>query len=80
MGKHGNMAGTYTQDVRKVGAEPKSNNGSEVERPRWVDYADFKEDVNDIGDDGFQDETIGHWECFRQPRNQRDFMYFDEVL
>ena len=28
----------------------------------------------------FKDETIGHWECFRQPRNRRDFMYFDEVL
>ena len=28
VGKHGNMAGTCTQDVRKVGAEPKSNNGS----------------------------------------------------
>jgi hypothetical protein len=25
--KHGNVAGTCTQDVRKVGAEPKSNNG-----------------------------------------------------
>jgi hypothetical protein len=28
VGKHGNMAGTCTQDVRKVGGEPKSNNGS----------------------------------------------------
>jgi hypothetical protein len=80
VGKHGNMAGTCTQDVRKVGAEPKSNNGSGAERPCWVDYADFEEDVDDIGDGGFKDETIGHWECFRQPRNQRDFMYFDEVL
>jgi hypothetical protein len=68
VGKHGNMAGTCTQDVRKVGVEPKSNNGSGVERPRWVDYADF-EDVNDIGDGGFKDETIGHREGFRQPRN-----------
>jgi len=32
VGKHGNVAGTYTQDVRKVGAEPKSNNGSGAER------------------------------------------------
>jgi len=28
VGKLGNMAGTCTQDVRKVGAEPKSNNDS----------------------------------------------------
>jgi hypothetical protein len=80
VGKHGNVAGTCTQDMRKVGVEPKSNNGSRVERPRWVDYADFEEDVDDIGDGGFKHETIGHWECFRQPRNQRDFMYSDEVL
>jgi hypothetical protein len=80
VGKHGNMAGTCTQDMRKVGAEPKSNNGSGAERPRWVDYADFEEDVDDIGDDGFKDETIGHREGFWQPRNQRDFMYCDEVL
>jgi hypothetical protein len=26
VGKHGNVTGTCTQDVRKVGAEPKSNN------------------------------------------------------
>jgi hypothetical protein len=32
VGKRGNMAGTCTQDVRKVGAEPKSNNGSRAER------------------------------------------------
>jgi hypothetical protein len=74
------MAGTCTQDVKKVGAEPKSNNDSGAERPRWVDYADFEEDVDDIGDGGFKDETIGHWECFRQHRNRRDSMYFDEVL
>ena len=60
--------------------EPKSNNGSGVERPRLVDYKDFEEDVNDIGDGGFKDETIGHHESFWQPRNRRDFMYFDEVL
>ena len=34
VGKHGNMAGTCTQDVRKVGAEPKSNNSNGAERPR----------------------------------------------
>ena len=62
VGKHGNMAGTCTQDVRKVGAEPKSNNGSGAERPRWVDYADFEDD---IGDGGIKDETIGHREGFR---------------
>jgi len=28
VGKYGNAAGTCTQDMRKVGAEPKSNNGS----------------------------------------------------
>jgi hypothetical protein len=28
VGKHGKVAGTCTQYVRKVGAEPKSNNGS----------------------------------------------------
>jgi hypothetical protein len=80
VGKHGNMAGTCTQDVRKVGAEPKSNNGSGAERPRWVDYPNFGEDVDDIGDGGFKEETIGHREGFWQPRNQRDFIYFDEVL
>jgi len=80
VGKHGNMARTYTQDVRKVGAEHKSNNSSGAERPMWADYEDFGEDVDDIGDSGFKDETIGHWEGFWQPRNQRDFMYFDEVL
>jgi len=56
VGKHGNVVGTCTQDVRKVGAEPKSNNGSGAERPRWADY---EEDVADIGDGAFKDETIG---------------------
>ena len=69
VGKHGNVVGTCTQDVRKVGAEPKSNNGSGAERPRWVDYADFEEDIDDIGAGGFKDETIGHREGFWQPRN-----------
>jgi hypothetical protein len=54
--------------------------GSGAERPRWANYEDFKEDVDDIGDGGFKDEIIGHREGFWQPRNQRDFMYFDEVL
>jgi hypothetical protein len=27
------------------------------------------EGVDDIGDGGFEDETIGHWEGFQQPRN-----------
>jgi hypothetical protein len=31
--------------VRKVGAEPKSNNGSGAERPRWADFEDFEEDI-----------------------------------
>jgi len=56
VGKYGNVVGTCTQDVRKVGAEPKSNNGSGAERPRWADY---EEDVADIGDGAFKDETIG---------------------
>ena len=56
--KRGNEAGTSTKDVRKLGAEPKANSGSRAERPRWVDYEDFKEDVDDIGDGGFEDETI----------------------
>ena len=67
--KHGNVAGTYTQDLRKVGAELKSNHGSGVERPKWDDYKDFEEDVDDNGDGGFKDETIGYREGFRQPRN-----------
>jgi hypothetical protein len=71
--KYGNVAGTCTQDVRKVGAEPKSNSGNRAERPKWADYEDFEENVDDIGDGGFEDETIGHREGFRLPRNQRDF-------
>ena len=69
VGKQGNVAGTCIQDVRKVGAEPKSNNDSGAERPKWADYKDFVEDVDDIGDGGFKDEIIGHQEGFRQPRN-----------
>jgi hypothetical protein len=33
VGRHGNEAGTSTQDVRKVGAELKINIGNRVERP-----------------------------------------------
>ena len=66
--KHGlnmcNMVGTCTQDVRKVGAELKSNHGSGAERPKWDDYEDFKEDVDDNDDGGFKDETIGYREGF----------------
>ena len=80
VGKHGNVAGTCTQDMSKVGAQHKSNNGSGAERLRWADYEDFEEDADDIGDDGFKDEIISHREGFWQPRNQRDFIYFDEVL
>jgi hypothetical protein len=69
VGKHGNVARTCTQDVRKFGAQHKSNNDSGAERPRWADYKDFEKDVDDIGDDGFKDEIIGHQEGFRQPRN-----------
>jgi hypothetical protein len=71
--KRGNEASTSTQNVRKLGAEPKANGGSRVERPRWADYEDFGEDVDDIGDGGFKDEAIGHREGFRQPRNRRDY-------
>jgi hypothetical protein len=51
-----------------------------LERPRWADYEDFMEDVDDIGNGGFKDGTIGCREGLRQPRNRRDFMYFDVVL
>ncbi|KAL9378172.1 hypothetical protein Peur_029507 [Populus x canadensis] len=78
--KRGNEARTSTQNGRKLGAEPKANSGSRAERPMWADYEDFKEDIDDIGDDDFRDETIGCREGFQQPRNRRDFMYFDEVL
>jgi len=74
------VARTSTQDVRKVGAEPKSNNDNGAVRPRWADYEDFEVEVNDIVDGGFKDETIGHREGFWKLGNQRDFMYFDEVL
>ena len=77
VGKQGKVAGKCTQNMRKVEAESKSNNESRAERTRWADY---EEDIDDIGDDSFKDETIGYREGFRQPRNRRDFIYFDEVL
>jgi len=40
--KCGNEASTINQDVRKVGAHPKSNNGGRAERLRWADYEDFE--------------------------------------
>ena len=80
VGKHGNVVETCTQDMRKVGAQHKSNNGSGAERPRWADYEDFEEDVDDIGDGGFKDEIIGHREGFWQPKNQRDFIYSYQAL
>jgi len=67
--KRGNEVGTSTQDVRNVGVETKSNNGSRAERLRWVNYENFEEDIDDFGDGRFEDETIGHKEGFRQPRN-----------
>ena len=66
--------------MRKVWLELKSNHGNGVEKPKWDDYEDFEEDVDDNDDGGFKDETIGYQEGFWQPRNQRDFMYCDEVL
>jgi hypothetical protein len=43
--RRGNEAGISTQDVRKVGVEPKANSGNRTERPRWANY---EEDVDDI--------------------------------
>jgi hypothetical protein len=52
VGKQGNVARTCSQDMRKVGAEPKSNSDSGAERPRWADY---EVDVDDIVDGGFNE-------------------------
>jgi len=41
MERRGNESGTSTQDMRKVGAEPKANSGSRAERPRWADRRRF---------------------------------------
>jgi hypothetical protein len=59
----------HVPNVRKVRTEPKSNNGSGTKRPRWDDYKDFEEDVDDNGDGGFKNETIIHRDGFQQPRN-----------
>ena len=67
--KRGNKAGTSTQNVRELGAEPKANNGSRAKRPRWADY---EEAVDDIGDGGFEDEAIGHREVFRSVGGHAD--------
>ena len=64
--------GISTHDARHVWVELKSNNGSKSEKPRWIDYEAY-EDTDDIDDDGFEDETIGHNEGFWQPRNRREF-------
>jgi hypothetical protein len=37
--------------MRKVGVEPKSNNASRAERPKWAHY---KEDVDDFGHSGLE--------------------------
>ena len=62
--KHGNEASTSTQNVRKLGAEPKANNDGRAERPRWANYEDFEEAIDDIGDGGFEDEAMCHQEGF----------------
>jgi hypothetical protein len=50
--------------MRKVRAEPKANNGSRAECPRWADYENFEEDVDDTSDGSFEDEAIDYRECF----------------
>ena len=52
--KHGNEVGTSTQDIRKVGVEPKSNNGNKAKKSRLADYEDFEEDVDDFGHGGLR--------------------------
>jgi len=60
--KHSNEVCTSTQDVRKLGAKPKANTSSRAERPRY--YEDFEEDVDDIDDDGFEDEAMAMGKVF----------------
>ena len=55
--------------ITRFVSEPKSNNDSGAERPKWADYKDFEVDVDDIVDGDFKDESIGHQEGFRQPRH-----------
>jgi hypothetical protein len=38
--------------------ELKPNNGSRPERPRWAEYEDFEENIDDFGHGGSKDETI----------------------
>jgi hypothetical protein len=44
----------------------KANSGSRAERPRWADYEDFEEVVDDIGDGCFKNETISYREGFKK--------------
>jgi hypothetical protein len=44
--------------ITRFASEPKSNNDSGAERPRWADYEDFEVDVDDIVDGDFKDEKI----------------------
>ena len=60
----GNEVGLHPRH-EEAWAEPKANSGSRAERPRWADYEDFREDVDDIGDGGFEDVAKGHQEGFR---------------
>ena len=58
--KCGNEVGTSTQNMRKVGVESKSNNGSRTERPRWADYEDFEDEaIGKVFDSLKTEETSG---------------------
>lgn len=71
--KHGNELDIITHDSRKVWVELKSNNSSRAKRPRLANYDAFKENVYDISEGDYEDETIGHRESFWHRRNHRDF-------
>ena len=71
--KHGNKARKSTYDAIKVWVDSELNNNSKDLRPIWVDYKAIKEDINDIGVDCFEDETISHNKGFQHPRNHMDF-------
>jgi hypothetical protein len=45
MEKYRNKASISTQKIR---VDPKSNNVCRAESPRWPDYEDFEEDVDDF--------------------------------
>ena len=64
MEKHSKEVGTNTYDANKVWVELKSNNHRRAERLRWVDYKTFEDNIDDIGDIGFMDETMGYKEGF----------------